>query len=261
MHQAKEFDSKLAAFKEHQATPWGQLRYRISQALLQPHLPDGPLRILDAGGGNGFEALHYAAQGHTVALHDLSAAMLADARWAADVAGLGGRLSCHEGSLADIPALFPEPQFDLVLCHNVLQYIDDLEGSIQALCHPLVPGGMASIICVNAYSEPYRKALMELDLDAAYAALSADTIIAGVFSLPVHARLAEDLYDPLEAAGCTVVARYGVRCVSDYIYENELKSDPEFAARLERLELAVAALYPYYLLARFFLLVARKEAS
>ena len=56
----------------------------------------------------------------------------------------------------------------------------------------------------------------------------------------------------MEQAGCSVMGRYGVRCVNDYILDNNLKYDPGFFARLERLELALTDRYPYYLLGRFF---------
>jgi len=91
--------------------------------------------------------------------------------------------------------------------------------------------------------------------------LDAKTIFAYTFGVPVQAYVAEDLYQSLEQAGCSVIGRYGVRCVNDYIFDNSLKADPAFFARLERLELALTDRYPYYLLARFFQLIARKKAG
>jgi len=172
-----------------------------------------------------------------------------------------GRMAFYQADLAAIPDLFPEAQFDLVLCHNVLQYAGDLGAATGAVCHPLRPGGLISVMCVNRYSEPYRQALMQLDLDAAYASLDAKTVFAYTFGVPVQAYVAEDLVGPLEQAGCSVIGRYGVRCVNDYIFDNNLKYDPAFFARLERLELALTDRYPYYLLARFFQLIASKKAA
>ncbi len=253
------FDAHRAEFKEHQETPWGRLRYTLGLANIRRHLADGgPLRVLDAGSGNGPEAIVLAAAGHHVTLVDYAPGLLDDARQAAEAQGVAERLIVHHADLAAIPDLFPEPGFDLLLCHNVLQYVDDVAGAIHAICHPLRPGGLASIVCVNRYSEPYRLALMEHDPDRALAALEADTIVAGVFSLRAHARVAEDMYPLLEAAGCTVLARYGVRAVGDYM-DNSYKLDPAFYEQLERLEFAVADRFPYYLLARFFQIIARKE--
>ena len=255
---AQVFGDRLPAFKELQDAPWGRLCHTIGLANLQRHLDGQPLRILDAGGGNGLDAISLAAQGHTVTLLDLTGEMLTEARRNAETSGVVDRMAFYQADLAAIPDLFPEAQFDLIMCHNVLQYAGDLDASIRAVCHPLGPGGLISIMCVNRYSEPYRQALMQLDLDAAYASLDAKTIFAYTFGVPVQAYVAEDLVGPLEQAGCSVVGRYGVRCVNDYIFDNHLKYDPAFFARLERLELALTDRYPYYLLARFFQLIARK---
>jgi len=255
---AQVFGDRLSAFKELQNAPWGRLCHSIGLANLQRHLDGQPLRILDAGGGNGLEAIPLAAQGHTVALLDLTGEMLAEARRNAEASGVADRMAFYQADLAAIPDLFPEAQFDLVLCHNVLQYAGDLVAATGAVCHPLRPGGLISVICVNRYSEPYRQAVMQLDLDAAYASLDAKTVFAYTFGVPVQAYVAEDLYGPLEQAGCSVIGRYGVRCVNDYIFDNNLKHDPAFFARLERLELAMTDRYPYYLLARFFQIIARK---
>jgi S-adenosylmethionine-dependent methyltransferase len=207
------------------------------------------------------EAIPLAAQGHTVTLLDLTGEMLAEARRNAEASGVAERMAFSQADLAAIPDLFPDAQFDLVLCHNVLQYAGDLGAAISAVCHPLRSGGLISVICVNRYSEPYRQALMRLDLDEAYASLDAETVVAYTFGVPVRAYIVEDLVGPLEKAGCAVIGRYGVRCVTDYIFDNDIKSDPAFFARLERIELALTDRYPYYLLARFFQIIARKAAE
>ena len=63
----------------------------------------------------------------------------------------------------------------------------------------------------------------------------------------------------LSAAGCDVVARYGVLCVNHLITADERKGEPDFAADLERLELAVADRSPYRDIAAMWMLVARRR--
>lgn len=70
------FEKKLAFFKEHQNTPWSKLRHNIASANLKRHINSKALTILDAGGGNGLEAIALAQQGHKVVLLDYSAEML-----------------------------------------------------------------------------------------------------------------------------------------------------------------------------------------
>jgi S-adenosylmethionine-dependent methyltransferase len=164
----------------------------------------------------------------------------------------------HQAEIADIPRLFAAAQFDLILCHNVLQYVEDMKAAVETICHPLLPGGLVSVICINRYSEPYREVLQQLQPGAAYEKLDTKTIFSSVFKVPVRAYVAEEISEAMQQAGFVPLARYGVRCVYDYIPNNDIKDEPAFFTELERLEYAMSDKYPYYLLARFFQIVARK---
>jgi S-adenosylmethionine-dependent methyltransferase len=261
MTNAAAFDNKVTVFKEHQEAPWGKLRYTIAAANLKRHMTGEAQAILDAGGGNGVEAVAFAKQGHTVALVDYSAEMLAEARKNAERNRLGDRIEIYQGDVVDIPRLFPQPRFDVALCHNVLQYVKNVGEALTAIGHAIKRNGIISIICINRYSEPYRLALQELNLQAAYAALDRNVMVSQVFDAPMTAFAAEDLEAPLQKAGFQVVGRYGIRCINDYIPNNENKSDPEIFSQIERLELAMSDKFPYYLVARSFHLVAQKAAE
>lgn len=113
------FTRHIGRWKAEQALPWVQLKYRLVAANLQKHLLWRPLCILDAGGGNGIEALEIARAGYAVTLVDSSAAMLEDARAAAAAAGLAERLAIVHGDASALQSLVPAASFDLVLCHNV----------------------------------------------------------------------------------------------------------------------------------------------
>jgi S-adenosylmethionine-dependent methyltransferase len=255
---SRRFEKKIAFFKEHQNTPWSRLRYNITSANLKHHINSKALTILDAGSGNGLEAIVLAQQGHRVVLLDYSAEMLAEARTNTQNSRLVEGIEFYEGDVCSIPQLFPKTTFDVVLCHNVLQYVDNLDTALQALSHAVKPQGFISIICVNRYSESYRLALQELNLPAAYAALDTNVIVSKVFDVPMKAYAAEDLRAPLQKMGCSIVAQYGIRCVNDYIPNNDIKNDPVFFAEIEKLEYAMSDKFPYYLVARSFHIVAQK---
>lgn len=122
------------------------------------------MHILDAGGGNGAEALAFAQAGHAVTLVDSSAAMLAEARSAAAALDLSGRLLTIEHDLQVLTERFPPASFDLVLCHNVLQYIPAVERLLDGLLAVLRPGGVLSLVSVNRHSVPYQAAFLHRDL-------------------------------------------------------------------------------------------------
>jgi S-adenosylmethionine-dependent methyltransferase len=184
--------------------------------------------------------------------------MLSEARTNAQNYRLPEPIEFCQGDISSIPLLFPEAKFDVVLCHSVLQYLDDLDTALQALSYATRPQGYISIVCINRYSESYRLALQQLDLQAAYSALNAESIVSTIFDAPMRAYAAEDLRMPLQKAGCSIVGQYGIRCVNDYIPNNDMKSDPRFFAELEKLEYAMSDKFPYYLVARFFHVVAQK---
>jgi S-adenosylmethionine-dependent methyltransferase len=257
---AQVFDDHLSKFKQEQDAPWGRLRYGIVQTNLQRHLDPVSPRVLDAGGGNGLDALAFARQGSEVALLDYSTGMLDEARRVAVASGLDDRMSFHLGDISTLPSLFPDPVFDVVLCHNILQYVDDLPGALQALCRVLKPNGLISVMCVNRDSEPFRLALQQLNPEAARTSLDRPPaeFRSAMFGTPMHLYTSEEMVHSLDQAGCSTLGEYGVRCVCDYIPNNDIKHDPAFFAQLEHLELALTDRLPYRLLARYFQVIARK---
>jgi S-adenosylmethionine-dependent methyltransferase len=259
MTTSDAFDSKAEAYKDHQKAPWTKLRYRLVLDNLRRHLPGGSLSVLDAGGGNGVEAVALAGLGCRVDLLDFSAEMLSEARRTAGAAGLEQAVRCRQGDVASVPRLFPAETFDAVLCHNVLQYVEDPDAVLRGLVGVLKPEGILSIICVNRYSEVYRLALRERDLPAARAALDEHVIVSKVIGEPMQAFAADELIAPIEQAGCSVIAEYGVRCINDFFIDDEPKRDPRFFAEMEKLERGMSARFPYRLLARSFQIVARKD--
>jgi S-adenosylmethionine-dependent methyltransferase len=262
MTSQEQFDqAHLALWLEDGRQPWSKLRYALINHNLNRHLPQRPLNILDAGGGSGRDAIRLALQGHTVTLLDYSQAMLDEAQRDAEVSGVGEKIRLQLGKVEDIPALYPTPQFDVVVFNNVIQYMDDASKAIQAVCHPLLSGGFLSLTSINRYSMAYREALLKLDLEAAYNNLDSHTMHTETFDTLTKVYAAEELMPLIEAAGCTTVGHYGVRCVNDYIADNDRKHEPEFYAALERLEIAMSDRYPYYLLARIFQIVAQKRES
>ncbi len=255
------FDQKMEPWLEHQTAPWSRLMYGISQAHLQRHLSGlgQNLSILDAGGGNGLDAILLARQGHRVTLLDSSAEMLAEAQRGAEAAGVAPQIEFCRAPLIDLPHLFPEQRFDAVVCHSVAHYVKDAVALLTALGAPLREGGLLSLISINRYSEAFRAAVMWQDLDAALGILDAETTHSALFDTSIELRTASEFVEWLSSMGFTVLGQYGIRCVNDYIADNEIKHDPDFFHKLMHLELELSSRFPYYLLARHFQIVAQKS--
>ncbi|HVK25969.1 MAG TPA: methyltransferase domain-containing protein [Actinokineospora sp.] len=120
-------------------------RHAVTEANLSRHL-DGPRRILDAAGGTGRDAVRLAMRGHDVTVLDPAGAMLTTAMACADDHGVTDRVHVVQAMAEDAPELFGAEDFDVVLCHNLLQFADDRVGLLRALTGPLRQGGLLSVV-------------------------------------------------------------------------------------------------------------------
>jgi S-adenosylmethionine-dependent methyltransferase len=252
------FDSRLEAFQEWQASPWGRLRYSVTEANLLRHLDSSPQRVLDVAGGNGLEAVRLAAKGHEVTVLDPAGAMLNQAQQRAHSLDVADRLHVVQAAAEDAPELFGADAFDVVLCHNLLQYVEDRLGVLRAIMAPLRQNGLLSVLAPNADSDPMRTAIRRLDPRKALQELDSDFSYVDLFDIELPACTAAQTMQHLTELGFGLVIRYGVRCVCDFIVDEDRKHEPAFFAELERLELAMSDRMPHLLTARFFHLVARR---
>lgn len=256
-----KFDSKITKWKQEMDLPWAKLKYKLGQANLAKHLRQNQMNILDVGGGNGPDSIPFAKQGHHVDIVDYSQEMLVDVQNQAVQGDFQEYLTTHLTDVANILDLFPERKFDLILCHNVLQYIDDVPSLFKNFSKLLKPDGAVSIISINRYSTPYHAAFLDNNFSEPLAQLDARTSKAKIFDAVMKSYCADEIKKMLENVGLLSEADYGIRCFCDYWGDNERKLNPVIFEQIERLEFALTALHPYKLLARYFQVVARKTKS
>jgi S-adenosylmethionine-dependent methyltransferase len=233
------------------------LRYRIELGNILRYIGDTRLDILDAGGGNGILAMELAEAGHRVTIVDYAKKMLANVGLKITGLSLQGEIALVQADLHEIPALFPSPCFDLVLCHNVIQYVPDTMEALSAVQAPLRDHGVLSLVTVNKYAEVYKVAFREGDLSRAQEQLEADATVATLFDHPINSYSDQDLRVVMQSLGYGAVSVFGVRCICDWL-PNAPKYRSEYMAQLEALEIEMAQKFPYYLLARFYHLIGRK---
>ena len=238
---------KYAAYLE---TPEGRLRCGLAFANLQDFLvlrwSRRSLRGLDLGCGTGATAVRLARLGIHMTLLDSSSAMLDIAKRASREAGVDGRIALNHGDAAQVANLFPAESFDVVLCHNILEYVDDpvavLRGAARAMRDS---SAILSVIVRNQAGEVLKAAIQAGDLAAAEQNLTAPWGHESLYAGKVRLFTAESLQAMLMEASLAVTAKRGLRVVSDYlpprvslsaeydrIFELELKLGrrPEFAA-------------------------------
>jgi SAM-dependent methyltransferase len=115
------------------------------------------LDVVDVGAGTGGFAVQLAALGHHVTVVDPSPDALAAARWRA--AELGVTLTAVQGEASDLAALVGEGAADLVVCHNVLEYVDSPAAAMTAIARVLRTGGTVSVLAANVVAAVLQRAL------------------------------------------------------------------------------------------------------
>jgi S-adenosylmethionine-dependent methyltransferase len=255
---ADDFAHVLPNWKDENAMPWGQLRYHSVWKNLARHTENRLSRILDIGGGDGMDAIHYAGLGHSVTLTDCSPAMLSEARLAAEQQGVAERLKFYQTGPEALPDLPREQPFDLILCHMMIEFVPDAQALLRNACTLLSAGGLLSIVDTNRYSDVYMQAIQMNNLPGALNAVDAKEYFHPWVNRLTPRFSADELIDTLNQYDCSLVGHYGVLNLCGYL-PNEPKFDPQYYSELEELEYHLADKYPYYLLARFFHVIARKN--
>jgi S-adenosylmethionine-dependent methyltransferase len=209
--------AKYAAYLE---TPEGRLRLDLAFANLQEFLPHPTrsLRALDVGGGTGVIAVRLAQLGIHVTLLDASAEMLNISERAAQEAGVAGRFVLKQGEAAQLTDLFSAESFDVILCHNVLEYVGDPCAVLRSAARALRDSSsMVSILVRNQAGEVLKAAIKDGGLEAAEKNLTAEWTSESLYGGRVRLFSAQSVQAMLDSASLAVIAERGVRVFSDYL--------------------------------------------
>src|SRR5579864_1072252 len=124
----EHFQSEADKYATYLETPEGRLRLDLPFSNLQEFLalPQGKasVRALDLGCGTGANGLRLARLGFQVTLADSSPAMLDIVSRAARDIGIMERITLKHGNADQFDTLFRGESFDVILCHNVLEFVD-----------------------------------------------------------------------------------------------------------------------------------------
>ncbi|MFG3344947.1 class I SAM-dependent methyltransferase [Streptomyces sp. NPDC048018] len=204
----------------------GGLRQTVRQELIARQLdeqiagryPVGQrLRILDAGMGQGTQALRLARAGHTVTGLEADPELLKAAResLATEPAGIRERVRLLQGDGRETGVHFLPGSFDVVLCHGVLMYADEPDALLAGLARMLAPGGLLSLVVRNAEALAMRPGLAG-DWAGALAGFESD-VYADRNGTQVRADRLDALTTTLAGIAAPLHAWYGVRVFTDNI--------------------------------------------
>ena len=247
---SERFQSGANQYAAYLETTEGRLRSDLAFANLQdfirPPQAAKSLCALDVGCGTGATATRLARLGVHVTLLDSSPAMLDIAKRTALEAGVMDNVVLQIGDAARLTNLFQTRSFDVILCHNVLEYLDDpmamLCGAALALRDS---SAILSILVRNRAGEVFKAAIQAGDLAIAENNLTAEWGQESLYGGRVRLFTSDSLQAMLKAASLAVIAERGVRVVADYLpsrisrsaeyegilaLERKLGGRPEYAA-------------------------------
>jgi 2-polyprenyl-3-methyl-5-hydroxy-6-metoxy-1,4-benzoquinol methylase len=253
----ERFRSGAHDYAAYLDTPEGRLRLDLTFANLKEFLPQSKhsLCALDLGSGTGAIAVRLARLGLHVTLLDSSRQMLDIAKRAAHEARVTEKITLTHGDAGQSGELFAGELFDVVLCHNVLEYVE-CPGAVLSDAARLMrrePPALLSMLVRNREGEVLKAAVQAGDLESAERGLTANWGVESLYGGRVRLFTPNELLAMSKEAGLEIIAERGVRVVADYLppqisreteYERIFKLERKLG---QRPEFAAVARYMHYL--------------
>ena len=220
--QDQSFDGIAGKFaKNIYGTSKGALRHQLLCDALDELLPAGKLNIIELGGGTGVMSSYLANKGHALTLTDISADILTMAEVPPSVVTYQADLQSVQ-NLAD---------FDIVLCHAVLEWLADPKAALAHMAKNMRPGSWLSLTFFNKDAALFGNAVYG----------NFDYIARGmkvkkqVRLNPKQPLSVAQVTEWVEELGFEIAASRGIRCFHDYLRDPKKASeDYESLLALER---------------------------
>jgi S-adenosylmethionine-dependent methyltransferase len=258
--QDRNFDGLAERFQKNIYSGLkGAIRLAVLERDFARHLPFiaeqpmKPLRVLDAGGGQGQFSLQLARAGHELVICDISADMLALAQTQVSVLGLNKSVTLLHCSIQQLPEHLADCQFDLVLCHAVMEWLAEPQQLLPCLQGYLKQGGYLSLTYYNRHALIYKnllrgnyKKVMTEDFNGARGSLT-----------PINPIDIQVVDAWVVALGFERLCSSGIRVFHDYIFDRPVREcEPQ---QLIAMELQFSQLEPYRSLGRYIHLLLKKN--
>ncbi|RLT94426.1 methyltransferase domain-containing protein [Ketobacter sp.] len=234
----------------------GSVRLAVLERDLQEVMGDRlaqPLRVLDAGGGEGQFSRKLAQAGHQITLCDHSRVMVDNARQAAQAEQLDQHYTFICDAIQRLPA--PAHPYDLILCHAVLEWVQDWQGLLAILQGWLTPGGYLSLMFYNRHSTVFRSLVRGY-----FDRVSNDQVQgSGKGLTPLYPLEPDRVVGFLAEQGWQIDCQSGVRVFHDYMHKDiQSRRSAEDIIALEK---RFSRQEPYRSLGRYYHVMARQAES
>ena len=224
----------LQAYKNHLEEPWGKIYYDI---LFDQLKNVEEMKVLDFGSGFGIVANQLAEKNQVTALEP-NMEMIIHRKRTNSYEQLQGSLEVLE--------IFKDESFDLIICYNVLEYVEDIDPYLMAFSRLLKKGGKLSIVKHNHVGRIMHTVIFENDIKKARELLLGKDYLTHSMGQANYYEMPEVIkpypFDILDFQGIRIF--YGLQ-------PNDVKTDPGWRENMLEMELAVNNQSPYRDIAAF----------
>ena len=219
----------IQQYKQMLEQPWGKIQYEITFAQLA-HLKNK--KILDFGSGLGLVS-QFLGENNEVVVIEPEKEML--------FAYPNHTYKKILGSLEQVEK-FESESFDIILCHNVLEYIEEnnRENYLSELKRVLKQDGKLSIIKHNQVGKIMQAVVFSNDVDQALDLLKGNDFR----SVSFNSGTTYTIDKLLEMSKMKLVKYQAIRTFYS-LQMNEVKTQDKWIEKMTEMELAVCDLLPY----------------
>ncbi len=221
---------------------WGRLFY----ILIWKQLPELKGRkILDFGSGFGLTSEHLSKENEVVAIEPSK-----------DMIKIGNKLNVSyqqiNGGLEELKQ-FDDNTFDCIICHNVLEYVDDRNVILNEFSRTLKADGFISIVKHNKAGRIMEKAVFDYDIGVVKTLLNGQNNTSKKFGEIKAYKDNDLLVGDLQIDKC-----YGV-CTFSSLQSNKIKREKNWLDNMLDIEMSVSGLEEFRNIAAFHHLILKKS--
>lgn len=216
--------TELETYFDNTQKPWGKLFYQILWSQLSFAKS---LKILDFGSGFGITANHLAALNEVIAIEpnqQMCDMRLKERGYTQIIGGI------------ETVQKYADESYDMIICHNVLEYIDNKEEYISAFHRLLKPGGKLSLVKHNRLGKVMQKAIFENNIEQAIHILEGGSVFAQYFG-SVKAYENGDCNRWMNRFGFKQIENLGIRTFFALHPDNAIRFDDAWIDSMLDLEL------------------------
>lgn len=146
--------------------------------------------------------------------------------------------------------------FDIILCHNVLEYVEDKDEILKEFDRLLKPEGFISVVKHNRAGRVMQMVVLLNDFEEAKNLLNGGNSMAKQFG---EIKYYEDEFLTNTLKGYEVIKNYGIRTFWDLQQNQEMHKDSEWQDKMLEIEEMVSEIDEYREIAFFHHLILKKE--